>query len=149
MAIIAADYESDVIAWANEQARLLRAGMFSQLDIEHIADEIEDVGKSEQLELTSRMVVLLAHLLKWQYQPAYRGNSWRLTIAGQRKDVAYALKKTLSLKAARNDPDWMDLVWSKAIGQAASETGLDCFPQVCPWTFEQIMDSEFWPSNPG
>ena len=55
-------YEKDIIAWANEQARLLRSGHFDQLDIEHIAEEIEDVGKSEQRELASRMSVLLAHL---------------------------------------------------------------------------------------
>ena len=59
-------YETDVVAWANEQAALLRAGKFSALDIEHIADEVEDVGKSEKRELASRMAVLLSHLLKWQ-----------------------------------------------------------------------------------
>ena len=59
-----ATYESDIVAWSKEQAALLRAGRFSQLDIEHIADEVEDVGKSEQRELASRVVLLLAHLLK-------------------------------------------------------------------------------------
>ncbi|MDR3089077.1 MAG: DUF29 domain-containing protein, partial [Desulfobulbaceae bacterium] len=69
-------YETDVVAWAGEQARLLRAGRFDLLDIENIAEEIEDVGKAEQRELMSRMAVLLAHLLKWQYQPERRGKSW-------------------------------------------------------------------------
>ena len=59
-------YDSDIIAWASEQARLLRTGQFDRLDIEHIAEEIEDVGKSEQRELENRMANLLAHLLKWQ-----------------------------------------------------------------------------------
>ena len=138
-------YEIDVVAWDDEQASLLRAGLFSQLDIEHIADEIEDVGKSEQRELASRMVVLLAHLLRWQYQPAYRGNSWRLTIIGQRKDIAYAFKKTPSLKNVLNDFEWVDVVWSKAIAEAATETGLADFPESCPWSFDQIMDAGFWP----
>ena len=40
-------YESDIVAWANEQAAFIRAGRFDMLDLEHIADEIEDVGKSE------------------------------------------------------------------------------------------------------
>ena len=57
-------YDSNVIAWAQEQANLLRSGQFSLLDIEHIAEEIEDVGKSEQRELVSRIAVLLVHLLK-------------------------------------------------------------------------------------
>jgi Domain of unknown function DUF29 len=62
-------YEKDIIAWSKEQANLLRSGKFSAIDIEHIAEEIEDVGKSEQRELANRMAVLLSHLLKWQYQP--------------------------------------------------------------------------------
>jgi hypothetical protein len=47
-------YEKDVVAWANEQAALLRAGKLSAIDVEHIAEEIEDVGKSEQRELAPR-----------------------------------------------------------------------------------------------
>ncbi len=87
------DYEQDVVAWANEQALLLRAGNLSAIDIEHIAEEIEDVGKSEQRELISRMTVLLAHLLKWQYQPALRGKSWVRTISLQRKEMGYVLSE--------------------------------------------------------
>ena len=55
------NYETDVIAWANEQATFIHSGRFDLLDIEHIADEIEDVGKSEQREFENRMAVLLAH----------------------------------------------------------------------------------------
>ena len=62
-------YDKDVLLWSQEQARLLRAGRFDELDIEHLADEIEDVGKSEKRELANRMAVLLAHLLKWHVQP--------------------------------------------------------------------------------
>jgi len=69
-------YDHDVVAWASEQANLLRTGQFDLLDIQHIAGEIEDVGKSEQRELASRMAVLLAHLLKWRFQPERRGASW-------------------------------------------------------------------------
>lgn len=68
-------YETDIVAWANEQAQLVRAGQFELLDLEHIAEEIEDVGKSEQRELASRMTLLIAHLLKWQFQPERRGRS--------------------------------------------------------------------------
>jgi hypothetical protein len=65
-------YDQDVILWSQEQARLLRARRFAELDIEHLADEIEDVGKSEKRDLASRMAVLLAHLLKWKSQPESR-----------------------------------------------------------------------------
>ena len=69
-------YKTDVVAWANEQAAFIRAGRFDLLDLENIAEEIESVGKSEKRELASRMSLLLAHLLKWQYQPVRRGSSW-------------------------------------------------------------------------
>ncbi len=81
-------YEADVVAWASEQARLLRAGRFELLDRDHLAEEIEDVGKSEQRELASWMSVLLAHLLRWLYQPERRGASWEKTILAQRKEIA-------------------------------------------------------------
>ncbi|EQD45100.1 protein containing DUF29, partial [mine drainage metagenome] len=93
-------YDKDVVAWANEQAALLRAGKFSAIDIEHIAEEIEDVGKSEQRELASRMAVLLAHLLKWQFQPEHRSNSWMRTIKEQRRAIAAHIEETPSLKVS-------------------------------------------------
>lgn len=69
-------YQNDILAWSQEQARLIRSRRFDLLDLEHIAEEIEDVGKSEQRELANRFAVLLAHLLKWRYQPERRGASW-------------------------------------------------------------------------
>ena len=139
-------YDGDIIEWANEQARLLRAGLFSQLDIEHIAEEIEDVGKSEKRELRNRMALLLVHLLKWQYQPEYQGNSWRRTIKIQRKGILECLQETPSLKADLKLPNWWARVWDEGVGLAVKETGLDCFPESCPWDSGQIMDMGFWPS---
>jgi hypothetical protein len=138
-------YDIDIAAWAQEQARLLRARRFDVLDIEHIAEEIEDVGKSEQRELASRLAVLLAHLLKWQYQPKRRDNGWRRTIIAQRKEIAYHLEEAPSLKGKLTDPRWFDMVWAKALAQAASETGLDVFPEECPWTAGEILGEGFWP----
>jgi hypothetical protein len=142
-----ASYETDVIAWANEQARLLRAGRFDALDIEHIADEIEDVGKSEKREFASRMAVLLTHMLKWQYQPAGQGNSWRRTIKEQRNRVRLCIDQTPSLKAELRDSFWWSDVWSDAVAKASEETGSGEFPESCPWTFDQIMNPEFWPAS--
>ncbi|AWK42099.1 DUF29 family protein [Photorhabdus laumondii subsp. laumondii] len=138
-------YETDVVAWANEQAALLRAGKFSEIDIANIAEEIEDVGKSEQRELASRMAVLIAHLLKWKYQPSHRGTSWERTIKAQRKEILYGLKESPSLKTKLNDSDWVDVVWSKAVASAMNETGLDVFPDVCIWGMSQILSPEFYP----
>lgn len=144
---MAITYEQDIVAWANEQANMLRTGQFDRLDIEHIAEEIEDVGKSEQRELASRMAVLLAHLLKWQFQPERRGASWEITINTQRKAIERRLRKTPSLKQDLQDSEWWEDVWGDASADAARETGLgmDYFPAICPWTAEDILNPNWKP----
>lgn len=144
---MAATYEQDIIAWANEQAHLMRTGRFDLLDVEHIAEEMEIMGKSEKRELASRMSLLLAHLLKWQYQPIRRGSSWERTIRVQRKEIAYELRDIPSLKPLLQDSEWQDLIWDKAVSIAAEETGLDVFPESCPWTFEQVLTVDFFPES--
>lgn len=139
-------YEADIVAWASEQARLIRAGRFDLLDLEHIAEEIEDVGKSEQRELANRMAVLLAHLLKWQYQPERQGTSWSLTIRNQRQAIARRLRDTPSLRDKLNDPDWWADTWGDATSQAAQETGLATFPEICPWSQEEVLGEGWFPS---
>jgi hypothetical protein len=138
-------YETDIVAWANEQAQLVRAGQFELLDLEHIAEEIEDVGKSEQRELASRMTLLIAHLLKWQFQPERRGRSRQLTIRNQRKAIQLHLKQVPSLKSKLNDVEWMEIVWGDAVYQASIETGLDNFPEACPWSVNDILIDGWMP----
>ena len=140
-------YEKDVVAWAMEQAALLRAGHLSALDIEHIAEEIEDVGKSEKREQASRMAALLSHLLKWQHQPGRRGSSWTRTLKEQRKAIAAAMRQTPSLKASLSDTDWLAGVWADAVTKAVDETGLDSFPEDCPWSMDQVLSAEFFPET--
>jgi hypothetical protein len=138
-------YEQDFYAWANEQAALLRAGRLSEADIEHIAEEIESMGKTEKRELVSRLAVLLLHLLKWQHQPTHRGTSWRLSVENARDDISDHLGDNLSLKSLLDDS--VVAAYRRARRQAAAETGLgqDNFPQTCPWTFDQIIAADFWP----
>jgi len=142
-------YDTDVVAWANEQAQFIRADRFDQLDLAHIAEEIEDVGKSEQRELASRMAGLLAQLLKWHYQPSKRSKSWQFTIATQRKDVAYVLKEAPSPRTKFTDGSWVDLVWARAKGQAETETGLEVatFPEACPWPMTEVLDKDWLPDS--
>ncbi len=139
-------YDQDVMAWAAEQARLIRTGQFDQLDIEHIADEIDDVGKSEKRELASRMAFLLAHLLKWQFQPSYRGTSWERTMREQRKQVLRKLKETPSLGPLLNDSEWGEGAWGDAVTLAISETGLDAFPEVCSWNLADVLADNWLPA---
>jgi uncharacterized membrane-anchored protein YjiN (DUF445 family) len=138
-------HDQDFYSWAIEQARLLRADRLSEADIEHIAEEIESLGKSEKRELVSRLLALLAHLLKWQYQPERRGKSWRNTIATQRLDVADHLADNPSLRAKLEQA--IADASKRARLAAANETDFDAdaFPAACPWTFDQIMDPDFRP----
>jgi len=138
-------YTADIIAWAEEQAGLLRAGRLSELDIDHIAEEIEDVGKSEQRELASRMAVLIAHLIKWQYQPQRRGSSWRRTIRAQRHAIALRIRRTPSLKAVLRDTDWREEIWSDAVAAASAEADLEDLPLTCPWTLIQVLNPDWLP----
>ena len=138
-------YEADFFAWANEQAALLRAGKLSAADIEHIAEEIEDMGRAEQRELENRLKQLLLHLLKWRFQSERRGSSWQASIRIQRVEIAKHIKKNPSLKA--DIAEAMSDAYEVAQIAAAGETGLleTVFPAECPWSYEQIMDAGFWP----
>ena len=138
-------YDRDFYAWSQEQAGLLRAGKLTQADIEHIAEEIESMGKSEKRELVNRLAVLLTHLLKWQAQPALRGTSWRLTIEEQRDRLTDHLSDNPSLKATLDVS--ITSGYRLAILSAARETGFDrtAFPGTCPWSFDQMMAEDFWP----
>lgn len=138
-------YDQDVAAWAEQQAALLRAGQFDRLDLANLAEEIEDVGKSEQRELASRMAVLLAHLLKWQFQPERQSNSWRRTIKEQRRALRFHLKQVPSLKPKLADPDWRGAIWADAVTKAIDDTGMGGFPDDCPWSTDEILDDAFLP----
>ena len=137
-------YDQDFYAWANEQAGLLRAGLLSEADIEHIAEEIESMGKSEKRELVSRLSILLLHLLKWQFQPRRRGASWEASIANNRDRLEVHLDDNPSLKSLL--PAALTQAYRYASRDAEGETGLAkaTFPEFCPWTFDQIMDPDFW-----
>jgi hypothetical protein len=135
-------YDLDFYAWANQQAALLRSGRLAEADIANIAEEIATMGRSERNQLTNRLAVLLAHLLKWRFQPGLRGNSWRLTIREQRRRADRVLSQNPSLRSS------LDEIVADAYGDALliaeRETGLAeaTFPPSCPWTFEQAMQEE-------
>lgn len=145
-----ARYEADIVAWASEQAQLIRSGRFDLLDTEHIAEEIEDVGKSEQRELASRMAVLLCHLIKWCYQPARQGASWLATIKTQRERVQRRLRQTPSLAQCLHDADWLADAWDDARDAAAKESGIayEKFPEHCPWRMENVLSPDWLPLLP-
>lgn len=138
------DYETDYYQWTQQQAALLRQGQFNALDIAHLVDEIEDMGASKERELESRLGMLLAHLLKWTFQPERRGNSWRLTIKEQRRRIGRLLKKNPGIKPLL--PETIIDAYGDARLIAARE--MDCddslFPLECEFSIEQIT-GDYWP----
>ena len=138
-------YETDIAAWASEQAQLLRSGVWSSLDLENIAEEIEDVGRSERHELDSRVAVLIGHLLKWKFQPEKRSKSWIDTIDVQRLRVEARLRRTPSLKRFLADQAWRQEAWLDGLSIAQNETGLHGLPREPVWTVDQLRDPEFFP----
>lgn len=140
-------YESDIVAWSKEQARLVSSRQFELLDLEHIAEEIEAVGKSEQRELANRMALLLAHLLKWKYQPERQGRSRELTIRNQRRAIQVYLKQVPSLKARLEDAGWWEITWGDALYLASQETGLEDLPEACPWMRDDIPTEGWLPDS--
>jgi Domain of unknown function DUF29 len=133
-------YEADTAAWAQTSANLLREHRFDELDIEHLIEELEDMGKSERRALESHLVVLLMHLLKWQYQPGLRTTSWKLSIANARQSIDDTLQDSPSLTPRFAEPEFVERAYSKARRLAAIETSLDIsvFPEHCQYGTDQL-----------
>jgi len=142
---MSATYETDFYGWTQQQATLLKNGQFNLADFTNIIEEIESMGRSEKRELESRLTVLLQHLLKWQYQPNRRGKSWELTIKGQRSRFLRVLQENPGLKS-KLDGCLLN-AYQDALVEAAKETAFDesVFPINCPWSWEEITSSLFYP----
>ena len=138
-------YDTDFYLWTQQQAALLRQGQLQAVDVTNLAEEIESMGKSDRRAIESYLFVILTHLLKWQFQPNRRGKSWRLSVSNGRREIERLLRDSPSLK-----PQLPELAMAEYPGarrQAADETSLplSSFPEICPFTIEQIMDLEYWP----
>lgn len=140
-------YESDFHGWTQQQARLLRAGRLSELDLDHIAEDIESVGASERNQIQNRLRILLAHLLKWQFQPEYRSRSWEAAIEEQRLSLGDVLEENPSLKPHVDAR--IHKAYPLAVLLAVRETNLDksVFPGECPYARDEIFDSDFLPER--
>ena len=138
-------YDEDFAAWAGETARQLRAGRFAEIDAKHVAEEIEDIGKSEERELLSRLTVLVTHLLKWKWQADKRTASWQSTMATQRAEIRRLLRQSPSLRSVI--PVSLAEVYSDALETASIETELPArtFPADCPFSVDQILERTFFP----
>lgn len=143
-AAAAPEYEADFHAWLTDQGRRLRGLRVPGLDSVNLAEEIESLGRSDRREVASRLSVLLAHLLKWQHQPAARSGSWRATILEQRQRIEAVLEDSPSLRATVAPA--VPRAYVAACQVAAAETGL-AFPATCPWAAADILSPDFLPSS--
>ncbi|MEL6441686.1 MAG: DUF29 domain-containing protein [Cyanobacteria bacterium J06621_8] len=139
------DYQADFYAWTQQQAELLRNKEIEQIDWGNLAEEIEDMGRSEKRQLENRLEVLIMHLLKWQFQPNLRSRSWQLTIKEQRLRINKLLSENPSLKPKLAET--REKIYPLAIISAEKETGLSLFPETCPYELEEILASEFLPDG--
>ncbi|NOT85380.1 MAG: DUF29 domain-containing protein [Methylococcaceae bacterium] len=141
-------HDRDFYAWTQQQIRLLKSGELVDVDFEHLIEEIEGMGAIERRELTNRLAVLMAHLLKWQFQPSFRGRSWQLTIKEQRQQLQRHLRDNPSLQAKLSE--FVADAYLDAILKAAKETGLEesTFPAHCPYPETELLNPEFYPGTP-
>jgi hypothetical protein len=141
-------HDKDFYAWTKETAKLLKEGRINEVDMNNIAGELEDMGNSEKRSVVSQLSRLIAHLLKWKYQPINRGTSWKATIEDARLELADFLSESITLKnKVESEFKNKAIVYRRAVNWASRETGIEkkVFPKDCPFTLEQCLDEEFLP----
>ncbi|NER45388.1 MAG: DUF29 domain-containing protein [Symploca sp. SIO1A3] len=140
-------YEQDYCRWLETTANLLREGKLQKLDVVHLVEEIEDMGKREKRSVESNLEVILMHLLKYQYQPQLRSNSWRFTILEHRDRLEKLFRDSPSLKPFFESV--FEASYTRARKKAAVETGLslDLFPASSPFTLDETLNPDFLPES--
>lgn len=138
-------YEQDYVAWADAQALLLEQKRWDELDLVNLVEEVRDLSGRHRDALESHLTRLLMHLLKWQFQPSHRSNSWAGTIKEARKQIARLIRKhpVLRFHAFKVYLE----CYLDAREDAADETGLpiQAFPLECPYLAEESLDPDFFP----
>lgn len=138
-------YERDFYAWTVEQAAALRSGRLRRVDVEHVAEEVEDMRKSQRRAIKSAVTVILIHLLKYRYQLDHRSNIWRAALREHRRRVRDDLADSPSLRPYVEQV--LGTCYQDARKAEADESGVPraTFPAVCPFAENQILDAEFLP----
>ncbi len=141
-------YEHDIHAWTQQTAELLRQRRFQELDIEHLVEELETMGRRDRQELVSRLKILLGHLLKWQYQPTHRSSSWRGSILEQRLRIRDLLQDAPSLKPLLAEA--AATAYRDGATLASKETGLSPadFPEALPYELDRLLEDDWLPGEP-
>jgi hypothetical protein len=144
------DYDADFYTWTREQTEALRRKDWAALDVDHLAEEIADLGQSIENAIESHLERLLLHLLKYRYDPAQRPRrGWRLTIRHARREIARRLRKNPGLQ--HHPERYLAEAYRHARADAPDAMRLPpaTFPEACPWAVEQVLDADFWPEGEG
>jgi hypothetical protein len=137
-------YDTDFADWCALTAELVRSGRLAEVDLEHVAEEIEDMGKRDRRAATNRTRVLILHLLKWAAQPDKRSPSWKTTIVEQRRRLNAIFEDSGSIRSSVRGN--LGRIYQDASQDALLEMGLSgCLPCECLWSLEQILDTQFFP----
>ncbi|MBN4006048.1 DUF29 domain-containing protein [Nostoc sp. LPT] len=139
-------YETDFYDWTQKQVSLLKTQQWEQLDTVNLIEEIETLGRRERQELRNRLGVLLGHLLKWQFQPEKRSNSWLGTIREQRIQIKLLLQDSASLKPYLDEVFFSVYELGLALAIRETELGENVFPEICPYTLDQTLNPKFLPN---
>jgi Domain of unknown function DUF29 len=140
-------YETDYLQWIETTLQRIQSQDYGAVDWDNLVEEIEDMGRRERQSLESNFIVLVIHVLKWQFQPEQQSGSWEGSIIEHRRRVNKALKASPSL-----NPYLESLVaecYGDAVKQAKAETGLplDAFPVDCPYELADLLRDEFLPDD--
>jgi hypothetical protein len=136
-------YSVDMNSWIDQTINLLREERWNEIDVAHLIEEVEDLGKSERRGITSQLTRLLLHLLKWQYQPQRRSDSWLDSITDARTQIELAIEDSPSLKS--HPQTKLADCYDRARRQAAQQTNLDItiFPITCQYDLTLVL-TENW-----
>lgn len=135
-------YETDEVAWLETMADLIHQQRWEDLDYLHLGELLSDMARRDRREVKSRLITLLAHVLKWVHQPDHRSRSWRGTLIQQRQELADLVAHGVLRNHAE---EVLDEAYGAAVERAVAETGLaaDSFPAECPYTLEQLLTPDF------
>jgi hypothetical protein len=140
--------EQDFHGWLLDQAAALRQRDYESVDWENLAEEIEGMAAQQRRELKSRLVTLLVHLLKLQFEPGeiWRHNGWRNSVVEARRQILFILEDSPGVFQGKRD-EMVAGCYRLARKDAArvAALSLSIFPEVCPWNYEQMMDDDFFP----
>ena len=146
-------YEEDYLAWTQQQIGLLQTSKLEELDLKNLVEELKAMGRSDHRELESRLIILIAHLLKWEWQfnrlqnqwAEFEGKSWRNSITEQRIQIKFPMQKVPSLRPKLLESIFAAYPTARELASRETEIQESEFPMDCPYGDNDLLDPDFFP----